>query len=79
MKEFPSKYPYAGLPVFVSTILIREEISPEKAKVMVLDSDPELSSWEWDFVNDMSDKIAAGETFSAKQTETIVRIWEEKV
>ena len=45
----------------------------------LMDADSALSSWEWDYVNDMSDKIAAGETFSAKQTETIVRIWEEKV
>lgn len=44
----------------------------------LMDVDQDLSSWEWDFVNDMSNKVIAGETFSAKQTETIVKIWEEK-
>jgi hypothetical protein len=44
----------------------------------LMDADDKLSSWEWDFVNDMSSKIVAGESFSAKQAETIVKIWERR-
>lgn len=45
----------------------------------LMDNDGNLSSWEWDFVNDMANKVIAGESFSEKQIEKIVKIWEEKV
>lgn len=44
----------------------------------LMDEDATLSSWEWDFVNDMATKVHAGESFSLKQIETIVKIWEKK-
>ena len=44
----------------------------------LMDNDGDLSSWEWDFVNDMGNKVVAGESFSEKQIEKIVKIWEEK-